>query len=426
MTLKDSAGHAVSGADASTLDLFETAQHEFRCYVDDPVATLQRALSASPDMTMAHVMHAYLHLLGTEPEGRAVARQSHGVAAMLPATDRERGHVEAVGLIVDGRWRAAGRVLEDLSVAYPRDALALQAGHLVDFLVGDSRMLHDRMARALPAWSPSMPGYHAVLSMLAFGQEETGRYDRAEATGRKAVELEPRDGWGQHAVAHVMEMQNRRSDGVAWMRGNVKAWSDGSFFQVHNWWHLALFHLGLGEVDEVLALYDGPIAGAGSPLVLDLIDASAMLWRLHLLGVDVGSRWQPVADRWAPMARAGNYAFNDMHAMMAFALAGRSAEADAVLEAQAAAAENDDDNADFTLEVGHAATRAIKAYADGDYAAAVELIRPIRSKAHRFGGSHAQRDLLDLTLIEAARRSGQRALAEALTNERKNAQPPLQ
>jgi hypothetical protein len=426
MTLKDSAGHAVSGADAAGLDLLETAQHEFRCYVDDPVATLQRALTVNPDLTMAHAMHAWLHLLGTEPEGRAVARQSLNVAKMLPATDRERSHLEAIGAIVDGRWRAAGRVLEDLSISYPRDALALQAGHLVDFFVGDSRMLHDRIARALPMWSPSMAGYHAVLSMHAFGLEETGRYDRAEAVGRRAVELQPRDGWGQHAVAHVMEMQNRRRDGIRWMRGNVESWTDGSFFQVHNWWHLALFHLGLDEVDEVLALFDGPIAGAGSPLVLDLIDASAMLWRLHLRGVDVGARWEPVADRWTPMARAGNYAFNDMHAMMAFALAGRDAEADAVLESQAAAAEADDDNADFTLEVGHAATRAVKAFADGDYAAAVDLIRPIRHKAHRFGGSHAQRDLLDLTLIEAARRSGQRALAEALANERKSAQPPLQ
>jgi len=426
MTLKDSAGHAVSGADATALDLLETAQHEFRCYVDDPVATLQRALTVSPDLTIAHAMLAYLYLLGTEPDGREAARQSLGVAQALPATDRERGHLRAVAALVDGRWRAAARVLEDLSIAYPRDGLALQAGHLVDFYVGDSRMLHDRIARALPAWSASMPGYHAVLSMLAFGLEETGRYDRAEATGRQAVALQPRDGWGQHAVAHVLEMQNRRHDGIGWMRANVQAWSDGSFFQVHNWWHLALFHLGLDETDQALALFDGPVAGGASPLVLDLIDASALLWRLHLRGVDVGTRWDAVADRWSPMARAGNYAFNDMHAMMAFALAGRDAQAQAVLEAQAVAAEADDDNADFTLEVGHAATRAVKAFADGDFAAAVELIRPIRHKAHRFGGSHAQRDLLDLTLMEAARRSGQRALAEALAHERRSAQPPLQ
>jgi len=422
MTLKDTSGHAVSGATAASLDLFETALHELRCYVDDPVSTVQRALDASPEMPMAHVLHAYLFLLGTEPEGRAVARDSHRAAQALPADARERAHIEAVGLMADGRWRAAGRVLEDLSIEYPRDALALQAGHLADFYVGDSRMLHDRIARALPHWSASMPGYHAVLSMQAFGLEETGRYARAEKMGRQAVELQPRDGWGQHAVAHVMEMQHRRREGIAWMRSNAADWSEGSFFAVHNWWHTALFHLGLDEVDEVLALFDGPIAGGQSVLALDLIDASAMLWRLQLRGIDVGTRWEPVADRWAPMARAGNYAFNDMHAMMAFAMAGRSADAHALLETQAAAAEADDDNADFMLEVGHAATRAVKAYADGDFAATVQLLRPIRNKAHRFGGSHAQRDLLDQTLIDAARRDGQAALAQALLAERESAQ----
>jgi hypothetical protein len=421
-TLKDASGHDLSGANAASLDLLETAMHEFRCYVDDPVATVQRAIAASPELTMAHVLHAYMHLLGTEPAARAVARESVRTAQALPANARERAHIAAAGLIVDNRWHAAGRVLEDLSIEFPRDALALQAGHLVDFLVGDSRMLHDRIARALPHWSPSMPAYHAVLSMQAFGLEETGRYARAEKLGREAVAINPRDGWGQHAVAHVMEMQNRRRDGIAWMRANPSAWSDGSFFAVHNWWHLALFHLGLDEVDDVLTLFDGPVAGGASSVVLDLIDASALLWRLSLRGVDVGDRWAPVAGRWAPMAGAGNYAFNDMHAMMAFAMAGRGTEAQAVLEAQAAAAEADDDNADFTLEVGHSATRAMKAFVDGDYASTVQLLRPIRNKAHRFGGSHAQRDLLDQTLIEAARRDGQLALAQALLAERASAQ----
>jgi hypothetical protein len=422
MSLKDSAGHDVSGANAAALDILETAQHELRCFAHDPVATVQRALAASPEMTMGHVLHAYLHLLGTEPAGRAVAAESHRLAAALPATGRERAHVAAVGHLVAGRWRAAARVLEDLSIEHPLDALALQAGHQVDFFVGDSRMLHDRIARALPHWSKSIPGYHSVLGMQAFGLEETGRYSRAEALGRACVELEPRDGWGQHAVAHVMEMQNRRREGVAWMRANPSAWSEGSFFAVHNWWHLALFHLGLDEVDEVLALYDGPIAGQGSPVVLDLIDASALLWRLHLRGVDLGARWEPVAERWAPMAGAGNYAFNDMHAMMAFAMTGRDAEVGVLLEAQAAAVEGIDDNADFTRDVGLAATRAILCFVDGDYGGAVRWLRPIRHIAHRFGGSHAQRDLIDLTLIEAARRSGQGALAEALVFERASAQ----
>jgi hypothetical protein len=195
-------------------------------------------------------------------------------------------------------------------------------------------MLRDRIARALPAWNEGMPGYHAVLGMHAFGLEETGDYTRAERQGRKGVELEPRDGWAQHAVAHVMEMQGRQKDGIAWMRANPEAWSRDSFFCVHNWWHLALYHLDLGEIDEVLALFDGPIYGKRSTMVLDMVDASALLWRLFLRGIDLGDRWNAVADNWEPIAKAGNYAFNDAHAIMAFVGAGRHEAAGRVFDAQ--------------------------------------------------------------------------------------------
>jgi hypothetical protein len=419
--MKDSAGYELSGASARSRDALEQALKEFRCYIGDPVATVERALAESPGLVMGHALKAYLHLMGTEPAGLPVARDARRAATALRPNDRERQHLRAIGLLIEGQWRAAGRVLEDLSVEYPRDALALQVGHQVDFFTGDSRMLRDRVARALPAWSLGMTGYHAVLGMHAFGLEETGDYSRAEAQGRLSVELEPRDTWGHHAVAHVMEMQGRRREGIAWMRANPDAWSRDSFFAVHNWWHLALFHLGLDEIDEVLALFDGPIYGKGSNVVLEMIDASALLWRLHLRGVGLGDRWHAVARNWEPIATAGNYAFNDMHAMMALAGAGRGKAADAVLEAQRAAMDAAGDNAQFTREVGHAATRAIKAFGDGDYAETVRLLRPIRSHAHRFGGSHAQRDLLDLTLIEAASRAGQERLAAALRAERANA-----
>jgi len=416
--MKDSVGYRVSGASARSLGALEQGLHELRCFISDPVAAVESALADSPELVMGHVLKAYLHLLGTEPGGLPVARDAYRAALALPANDRERRHVQAIGHLTEGRWRAAGRVLEDLSVEYPRDALALQAGHQIDFFTGDSRMLRDRIARALPAWGRGLAGYHAVLGMHAFGLEETGDYTRAEAQGRLSVDLEPRDGWGQHAIAHVMEMQGRRREGIAWMRANSDGWSRDSFFAVHNWWHLALFHLGLDEIDEVLALFDGPIYGKTSPVILDIVDASALLWRLHLRGVDVGDRWNTVADQWAPVAVAGNYAFNDMHAMMAFVGAGRSGAAEAVLEVQQAAMDGTGDNAAFTREVGHAAARAIRAFGDGDYAGAVELLRPVRSHAHRFGGSHAQRDLIDLTLVEAAARSGQDRLVAALLAER--------
>lgn len=416
--MKNSVGYDLSGANGQGLDALEQGLHELRCYIGDPVASVERALAASPELVMGHVLKAYLHLLGTEPAGLPVARAAHAAALALPANDRERRHLQAIGLLTDGRWREAGRALEDLSVEYPRDGLALQAGHQVDFFTGDSRMLRDRIARALPSWSRGTPGYHAVLGMYAFGLEETADYARAEAAGRQSVELEPRDTWGQHAVAHVMEMQDRRREGIAWMRGNVDGWSRDSFLSVHNWWHLALFHLGLGEIDEVLSLYDGPIYGKHSQIILEMIDASAMLWRLRLRGVDVGNRWEAVADQWAPVATAGNYAFNDVHAMMAFVGAGRSQSAEAVLEAQRAAMEGTGDNVDFTRDAGYPVARAIKAFGEGNYGETVALLRPIRSYSHRYGGSHAQRDLIDLTLIEAAARAGQEKLAAALRAER--------
>lgn len=421
MNLEDSAGHVVSGCVPAALEHLELAQHQLRCFIGDPVASVRAALEASPEMAMGHLLHAYLHLLGTEPGGIGVARDSHRRALSLPMTARERGHLAAVGQLVRGRWADAGRTLEDLSIECPLDALALQAGHQIDFFRGDSRMLHDRLARALPHWGVETTGFHAVLGMMAFGLEETGQYGRAEALGRRCVEIQPLDGWGQHAVAHVLEMQGRRQEGIEWLRGNVPAWSEGSFLATHNWWHLALYHLDLDQIDEVLTLVDGPICGPASGVVLDMVDASSLLWRLHLRGIDVGERWQALADRWAPLTTAANYAFNDMHAMMAFVAAWRPDSARTLLEAQNAAAERGDDNAGFTLEVGQAATRAIAAFAEGRYEQVVQLLRPVRHVAHRFGGSHAQRDVLERTLIEAARRAGMTRLFEALMNERASA-----
>jgi hypothetical protein len=140
-------------------------------------------------------------------------------------------------------------------------------------------------------------------------------------------------------------------------------------------------------------------------------------------GVDVGGRWSALAENWAPKAKAANYAFNDAHAMMAFVGAGRSDLAATLLDAQRAAMEGGGDNAAFTRDVGHPVTLAIKAFGDGDFAKTVRLLRPVRAIAHRFGGSHAQRDVIDLTLIEAAFRAGQAGLAAALSAERLNARP---
>ncbi|MGX5829594.1 tetratricopeptide repeat protein [Mesorhizobium sp. 43Arga] len=422
MAIRDAFGLTFSGATEAGFTPYSQAVRELLCFIGDPVASIDRAISADPGFVMAHVFKGYLFGLATERDATAVARACHEAALPLAATTREKAHVLALGHLANGRWHDAARILEDVAIETPLDALALQVGHQIDFFTGNARMLRDRIARALPSWQSGMPGYHAILGMQAFGLEEMGDYTRAEKLGRTAVEIEPRDGWAQHAVAHVMEMQSRQRDGIAWMRANPEAWTKESFLQVHNWWHLALFHYDLSEIDQVLALYDGPIYGTPSAMALNMVDASALLWRLHLGGVDVGDRWTALAANW-PKAGAGDYAFNDAHAMMAFVGAGLDGLALALLEAQRRAMSGSGDNAAFTRDVGHPLTLAIKAFGEAKYADAMHLIRPIRAIANRFGGSHAQRDVIDLTLIEAALRASDRALAGALTAERSMARP---
>ena len=418
MSPTDPTGHHLSGANPRGVAHYEQAARELLCMVDDPAASIDRAIEASPEMTMAHLLKAWLYLLGTEPAGLEVAKACCTAASALGADERERGHLDAARALAAGRWQESALRLEDLSARFPRDTLALQVGHQIDFFRGDSRMLRDRIARVLPAWDPSITGWHAVLGMYGFGLEETGDYVAAETHGRRSVELEPRDSWGWHAVAHVHEMRNAPRDGVAWLEPTRATWSKGSFLGTHNAWHLALCHLELERHDEVLRLYDEAIGGTGSAVVLDLIDASALLWRLHLRGVAFGDRGAAIAERWAAHGAGGGYAFNDLHAMIAYVLADRPHEQQALLAAQQAAMRSDLDNAAFTRDVGHPATRAVQAFGAGDFARAAALLRPVRSGAHRFGGSHAQRDLIDLTLLAAADRGGDRPLAAALAAER--------
>lgn len=415
--MKDAHGYQLTGCNSQAQALLDQALAQFRCLRTDPLASTEAALEASPELVMGYVLRAWLYLLGSEAAAVPVAQASLECIRALPHNDREAQHVRALQLLIDGHWHASGRALEDLSLDYPHDLLALQAGHQLDFFTGDARMLRDRIARVLPDWSMAIPGYHALLGMYAFGLEETGDYRLGERFGREAIALQPDDAWAQHAVAHVLEMQDRREEGIAWMRGNP-AWQQDSMLAVHNWWHLALHYLEQDDFDTVLALYDGPIDGHKGTLALELIDASSMLWRLQLRGADVGNRWVDVAERWAAMAMDGRYAFNDFHAAMAFACSGRNDLLTQLREAQQRACQQDDDNARFTHAVGAPGVDAIEAFVDGQYARCVELLRPVRNQAHLFGGSHAQRDLIDQTLIAAARCSGQDNLNRALQRER--------
>lgn len=418
-------GHAHTGADAASMQLYEAALRCFQQMAGDPIAHLNKAIATSPAFTMAYVARALMCLVGTDPGPRQLVR--NGMAAMkkLAANDAEKRHVEAVGLLANGEMRAAAHVLEDIGVDNPHDILAIQIGQLLDLMLGDTRMLRDRPARAFRYWSEDMPGYSSMLAMMSFGLEENGDYARAEKCGREAIRLDPKDGWAQHAVAHVYEMQGDTEKGLAWMLDDHERWSVDNFMAVHNWWHTALYHLELDNFVEVLRLHDGPIYGAKSELAYDMIDASALLWRLTLRRIDVGDRWQSLADNWEKIASDTEVPFNDAHALMAFSGAGRTKAIEKLRKSQENAFKAPGDYGARTGAIGRAVSEGIIAFGEEDYAAAVDHLRGARAKASAWGGSHAQRDVIDLTLIEAALRSGETSLARALTAERAEAKPDL-
>ena len=422
MTMIDATGHTVTGATAAAVAL-RSGAHEMRCLIGDPVATIERALAEAPAMSMAHMLRAWLHLLGTEPPALAVAREAAEAAA------RHAGNA-----IASGRMRAPPRSSPPAAGARPRAAggpvgaaparPARAAGRPPD------RLLHRRFAHAARphrARAAAVGRRHARLpcacsACTPSASRRPATRRRPSAPGAAAVELEPRDSWAWHAVAHVHRDAQcaaaTASPGSSRMRRTGRS---DSFLAVHNWWHLALFQLEQDRHDEVLALYDASIGGPGSGVVLDMIDPSALLWRLaaarRRTSATAGSRWPSAGRR---MRRAGNYAFNDLHAMMAFVerRPQRSRQRSCCEAQRAALAGDGDDNAAFTREVG-AGRDARRAglrrgrRRDGRRAAAADP-----RIAHRFGGSHAQRDLIDLTLIEAALRGGDRPLAAALAAER--------
>jgi tetratricopeptide (TPR) repeat protein len=417
--LSDRQSNPVSQATPEAVSHFDAALRAFNIYRGDPLASLDAAVAAAPSFAAAHLLKGFILALATEPAAAAEARRIATELRALPLGEREASQLRILDALVAGNWVTAGTAMDFHNMRYPRDLAALQAGHLIDFFRGSARDLRDRIARALPHWSPDVPGYHALLGMYAFGLEEAGDYAKAEETGRRAVDLEPLDCWAHHAVAHVMEMQGRAEDGIGWMVAREPYWAgDTNFFKVHNWWHRALCHLDLGQMDEVWALYDGPIRGTASPVAMDLIDASALLWRVWMTGADPGARWRELADAWDAHADGQLYPFNDLHAVMAYLGSGRDEAIARVMQAQAAAAEADTDAARWIRSVGQPLVRGFVAFARGQYRDAVDALHPVRFVANQFGGSHAQRDVIDWTLTEAAIRAGLRDEALALSHER--------
>ena len=418
--LSDCHGLATTTSSRKAMDIYDKAVHQMQCHRGDPVETIDEALIEDPNFVMGHCLRAYTcttmaDAAGSEQLSRCLANARE--AAENFANDRERLHISALETWLQGDISGLSDRLNDILIRYPVDYVALQKGHITDFHLGAAASLRDRVARVLPQYDFDMPGYGYALGMYAFGLEECNEYQKAEQIGRRAVEANSDDVWAIHAVAHVKEMQGHLQEGVEWYSSCEQDWSEDNNFAIHNWWHLALFHLNLHNIDKVFEIYDQFIA-KGS-FALEFIDATALLWRLHLAQIDVGNRWDDVADKWEEsLSNTDFYCFNDYHALASFIAAERWHSARNIVERMKSEIRMNRFSAEIIQQIGFPIITGLMDFAQERYEDAVANLSKVRYRNHRFGGSHAQRDLLAYTLIEAAVRAGQHRYARGLLAER--------
>jgi len=363
-------------------------------------------------------MKGYFAMLGFKQAIVPVAVEEARTARSLApdATPRERSHIDALTAWADGELDRTIAIWESILRDHPLDVVAFRLAHFSNFWLGRPQDMVASVDRVLPAWSEDTPGFSTMLACHSFAHEEAGNYLAAEPSGRHAIELDPGDLWAAHAVAHVMESQGRRSEGIQWLNGLAPNWEGSHNMQHHLWWHTALFELEHGNHAVVLDLYDTRFRNLEAPLTVDSPDvyidvqnAASALFRLERLGIDVGNRWEELADK--AEARIGDClsAFTLPHWMMALTATGRTAAAERMIEAMRAFANGSGTVQRIVRDYALPIAEAQIAHAAGRYAEAVDLMRPAIGGMYRLGGSHTQQDVLEQLFVDAALKAGSTA-----------------
>ncbi|MDG1168670.1 MAG: tetratricopeptide repeat protein [Sulfitobacter sp.] len=383
---------------------------------------LARLMEAAPDFAMGHAARGLFCLMTGRAEVIPAARDALATARLLAAqstiTARERGWITALGLWLEGKPTAAIEAVEEILRALPHDTLSAKLSHGIRFMLGDSAGMRTSVERVLDAHGAhhSCRGY--LMGCHAFTLEETGEYAQAERTGRAGLELAADDAWGLHAVAHVYDMTACPDAGIALIDGNTAAWAASNNFRYHVWWHKALLHMERGELDFALGLYDAQIRADKTDDYRDIANATSLLMRLELEGVDVGARWDELANFSEARVEDGCLVFADLHYLLALTGADRGP---AAAKMTARFARDAVKNGEMPARVdapGTAALAGLNAFSEGRYDTAFLNLAAARPLMSTIGGSHAQRDVFERMTIDAGLRAGRYDATSAILRDR--------
>ena len=382
-----------------------------------------QAIAEDPGFALAHIARARVHQLNMEgAEARALAARARELAAN--ATMREIRHIEITAAVIEGKARLAMGDAEAHLDEYPRDALILSlllgAFGLYAF---SGRPDHDTAKLAICERHASHYGEDWwFLSYLGWSHTEAGNLSTGRTLTERAMSLRSANANAAHSLSHAMFEQGDMEAGRTFLAQWLPAHDRLSFLHGHLWWHVALMALDAGDFDGALAIYEQQIKPAGRPFPpLNIYtDGASLLWRLSLAGkAGLEPHWRDVAaygDKHFPQAGAH---FADVHyALVAAAMGSEALDTRlAQLEAREASGK---------LAPGSSAIdicRGVRAFAAGDNDHAIHLLEPVMSEVVRFGGSHAQRELWEDTLIVAYLRGGYGDKANRLISTRLERRP---
>lgn len=389
----------LSTASAAARDAYQEAMDLFlasRFGVED---ALGRALKADPGFALAHLLLARQN----QSMGRAgeIAAPLAAARAAKGLTEREAGHVDALGTLLEGRGAEAyGKVRAHLA-DHPRDALVAQTSVGVFGLIGFSGQA-GREAEQLAFTSALAPHYGDDWWMLgghAFSQLEAGRLADAERNIERSLEINPLSGQGAHIRAHLYYENGETAAGYGYLRDWIGGYDRRSLLHTHISWHVALWALEQGDEETLWSVVERDVApgAASGPALNVLTDAAAILLRAELAGAaPPQGLWRATSDYATRMFPKSGIAFADLHSALAHAMAGDGEALARVTEGATGPAG----------DLVRACSEAFGALAAGRWTAVVALLTPVMAQHERLGGSRAQRDLLEFALAAALMRSG--------------------
>ena len=388
----DAWGTPTAAADPRSIDAWNSAWSQALHFVEDPFATLAAANEFDEDFVLGSVFCGTYRILGGAPLDSAEVQLDHERARARAGAPREHGHVEALAAMARGDFTAAARTWDRVARSH-HDFAAVRFAHDVYLHVGNAgaRLRSSEFAMAI---FDGRPGWNLVASQYAFALEEAGFFDEAERVAWEALEADAHDLWAAHALAHVYEHLGDPA-GVEFLRSRESTWSAQDGLAVHIWWHLALRLIAGGDCDEVLAIHDRLVSAAETPF--RLCDLTSLLWRLELRGVDVGDRWDHLADAFATRPERHTCGFLDLHQALVYVRRSLHPSADAFFRGIERSDERGTSENDETFRtVVRPLVRAIK-LGEFDPGTAVQALDEVAPHVHRIGGSNAQREIIDLT-----------------------------